>query len=91
MLKAIDSKDAKKSVELIQEFREMMRNVDQGAEYVAWVTEPVNLKRMQSSIIDNLGVPARAMAIRRLLMSRTQKAVLLIQAMEIAIKRVHNL
>jgi hypothetical protein len=68
-----------------------MRNTTVGADYVSWISEPVNLTRAHKALAEDLGVPPRAMAIKRVLMSRTQKAVLLTQAMEIAIKRVHKL
>jgi hypothetical protein len=87
----ISSKDAQQSVTKVQQFKEFMKNPAVGADYVIWITEPVNLTRLQKALADDLEVPRRAMAIRRILMSRTQKAVLLIQAMEIAIKRVHKL
>lgn len=91
LLSSINSKDAQKSITTVQQFREMMRDTTVGADYVNWISEPVNLTRVHKALADDLGVPPRAMAIKRVLMSRTQRAVLLIQAMEMAIKRVHKL
>ena len=91
LLSIIASKDAQKSVAAIQEFNQHMRDPAVGADYVMWISEPINLSRIQKSITDDLGVHPRAMMIKRVLMSRTQRAVLLIQAMEIAIKRQHQL
>lgn len=91
LLETIKSKDALKSYTQVQQFKENMRDATVGADYVLWISEPVNLTRVHQALAEDLGVPPRAMAIKRVLMSRTQRAVLLVQAMEIAIKRVHQL
>jgi len=91
LLEVIKSKDALQSYTQVQQFRENMRNTTVGADYVTWISEPVNLTRVHKAIAEDLGVPPRAMAIKRSLMSRAQKASLLVQAMEIAIRRVHQL
>lgn len=91
LILTINSKDALKSMTQVQQFKENMRDISVGADYVLWISEPVNLTRVQKALADDLGVPPRAMMIKRVLMSRTQRAVLLIQAMEIAIKRTHQL
>ena len=91
LLETIKSKDVLKSITQVQQFRESMKDTTVGADYVAWISEPVNLTRVHKALAEDLDVPPRAMLIKRILMSRTQKAVLLTQAMEIAIKRVHQL
>jgi hypothetical protein len=91
LLKTIESKDVQGTLTLVQQFKENMRNVTVGTDYVVWISEPVNLTRVQQALAKDLGVPPRAMMIKRVLMSRTQRSVLLIQAMEIAIKRVHSI
>lgn len=91
LLEVIRSKDAQQSVSKVQQFRESMKDPTVGVDYVSWITEPVNLTLVHKAIAEDLGVPPRAMAIRRVLMSRTQKAMLLVQAMETAIKRVHKI
>jgi hypothetical protein len=91
LIEAINSKDAQRFITEIQQFKANMRDVTVGADYVTWITEPVNLTVVQKAIAEDLGVPPRAMAIKRLLMSRPQKAALLVQAMELAVKRVHKL
>jgi hypothetical protein len=91
LLEAIQSKDAQQFVTQVQQYREGMRDVTVGADYVVWISEPVNLTRIHKALAEDLGVPPRALAIKRRLMSRTQKAALLLQAMEIATKRVHKL
>lgn len=91
LLETIKSKDVQKSLSLVQQFREKMKDTTVGADYVSWISEPVNLTGVHKALAEDLDVPPRAMLIKRVLMSRTQKAVLLIQAMEIAIKRVHKL
>ena len=91
LIQTINSKDALKSVTQVQQFKENMRDATVGADYVLWISEPANLTRVKTALAEDLGVPPRAMLIKRILMSRTQRAVLLIQAMEIAIKRVHGI
>jgi len=90
LLETIKSKDVLKSITQIQQFKASMRDVTVGADFVTWISEPVNLTRVQKALAEDLGVPPRAMAIKRVLMSRPQRASLLVQAMEIAIKRVHR-
>mgnify|MGYP007082043438 FL=1 len=90
LLETIKSKDVLKSITQIQQFKASMRDVTVGADFVTWISEPVNLTRVQKALAEDLGVPPRAMAIKRVLMSRPQRASLLVQAMEIAIKRVHQ-
>jgi hypothetical protein len=91
LLETIKSKDALKSYAQVQQFREKMKDVTVGTDYVIWISEPVNLTRVHKALAEDLDVPPRAMVIKRVVMNRTQKAVLLVQAMEGAIKRVHNL
>jgi hypothetical protein len=91
LLETIKSKDAQKFITQVQQYREGMKDTTVGADYVVWVNEPVNLTRIQKALAEDLDVPPRAMLIKRVMMSRTQRAVLLIQAMEIAVKRRYNL
>ena len=91
LLETIKSKDALKSMILVQQYRENMKDVTVGHDYVAWISEPVNLTKVHKALAEDLDVPPRAMAIKRVLMSRTQRAMLLTQAMELAIKRCYKL
>jgi hypothetical protein len=91
LLETIKSKDALKSYTQVQQFKDKMKDVTVGADYVMWISEPVNLTRVHKALAEDLDVPPRAMVIKRMSLNRTQKAVLLVQAMEGAIKRVHNL
>jgi len=91
LLEAIKSKDALKSVSIVQQFRENMKNATVGSDYVMWISEPANLTKIHQALAEDLSVPPRLLAIKRVLMSRTQRSVLLISAMEAAIKKVHNL
>ena len=91
LLQTIKSKDAQKSYDLIQQFRENMRDTTVGADYVIWISEPANLTLVHKALADDLNVPPRLLAIKRVSMSRTQKSVLLGQAMDLAIKKVHKL
>jgi hypothetical protein len=67
-----------------------MKDVTVGADYVVWITEPANLTRLHKALAEDMNIPPRALAIKRVSMSRTQKAVLLIQAMEIAVRRLQK-
>jgi len=91
LLEIIKSKDALRSYTKVQQFKEKMKDATVGTDFVVWISEPVNLTKVHKALAEDLGVPPRAMAIKRVLMSRTQKAVLLVQAMELAIKKVHKL
>jgi len=91
LLDTIKSKDVQKSYTQVQQLKENMRDATVGADYVTWISEPANLTKMHKALAEDLMVPPRAMAIKRVLMSRAQRAMLLVQAMEIAIKRVHKL
>ncbi len=91
LLESINSKDAQTALTQIQQFKDNMRNPTVGADYVMWITEPVNLTSVHKALAEDLNVPPRLLAIRRAMMNRTQKAVLLFQAIENAVKRVHNL
>lgn len=91
LLESINSKDAQQALTQVQQFRDNMKNMTVGADYVMWITEPVNLTSVHKALAEDLNVPPRLLAIRRSIMNRTQKAVLLMQAVELAIKRVHNI
>jgi hypothetical protein len=91
LMAAIESKDAQQSLAEVHRFKEHMRNVDVGANYVMWITEPVNLTKVHKALAEDLDVPPRLLAIRRTMLNRTQRAVLLVQAIENGIKRVHSL
>lgn len=91
LILTINSKDALASITQVHQYHDNMCDPTVGADYVIWISEPVNLTRVHKAIAEDLGVPPRAMAIKRVLMSRPQRAALLIQAMEIAIRRVHQL
>lgn len=75
----------------VQQFKEKMRDATVGTDFVLWITEPVNLTSVHKALADDLNVPPRLLVIRRMAMSRTQRAVLLVQAIENAIKKVHKL
>ena len=91
LLSVINSKDAQESLSKVKQYRDNMRDTTVGVDYVTWITEPANLTLVHRALADDLGVPPRLLAIRRMSMSRTQKAVLLVQAIENAIKKVHKL
>lgn len=91
LLESIKSKDAQQALTQVQQFKENMRNTTVGADYVMWITEPANLTSVHKALAEDLSVPPRLLAIRRVAMNRTQKAVLLVQAIEMAVKKVHSI
>lgn len=91
LLETIKSKDALKSMTQVQQYKENMRDATVGADYVTWISEPANLTLVHKALAEDLGVPPRVLAIKRVLMSRPQRAYLLVQAMELGIKKVHQL
>jgi hypothetical protein len=91
LLETIKSKDVQQSYTQVQQFKEKMRDATVGADYVLWITEPANLTLVHKALAEDLQVPQRLLAIKRVAMSRTQKAVLLVQAIEMAVKKVHSL
>jgi hypothetical protein len=91
LIDSIISGDAALVLVEIGKFKEGMQNREHGAEYVRWISEPVNLTNVHQSLIRYLNIEQRSMAIRRMVVSRTQRAVLLMQAIEIAVRRTHKL
>ena len=91
LLDAINSADAVAAVLQIQQYKENMRNPQIGADYVMWITEPPNLTSVHKALTTSLNIPQRLLAIKRSALNRTQKSVLLVQAIENAIKRVHTI
>jgi hypothetical protein len=91
LLDAIRQKDARGTYDKVQQYKENMKNITVGSDFVMWISEPANLTKVHQALATDLGVPPRAMAIKRIVMNRTQRALLLLQAMENGIKRTHNL
>jgi hypothetical protein len=90
-LLVIDSADPSSVMNTIVKYGENMRDPAIGAAHVMWITDPANLTKIHTELINKLGIPAKLMSIRRGNYSRTRKAVMLVQAMEFAVKRVHKL
>ena len=78
-------------LEKLSAYRNGVRDPSTGAGFVAWISTPVNLTQVHTALVNSMGVPQRALAIRRLNVTRGQKVMMLPQAMEIAVKRTHNL
>lgn len=91
ILQSIKNKDAQGFLTKIQQFKDKMSETTAGPSFVIWITEPVNLTKLHKGLAEDLMIPPRLLAIKRMNMSRTKKAMLLIQAMEIAVKKVHQL
>ena len=91
LIDAIKSKDVDATLLLVQQYKDSMKNSSVGAEYVTWISEPANLTAVHKSLIDDLQIHPRLLAIKRVLMSRTQRSVLLVQAIEMAIRKTYKL
>jgi hypothetical protein len=89
LLDAIKSKDVQRAKAQVQQFNANMRDATVGADYVIWITEPVNLTEVHKALAEDLEVPPRLLAIRRKLMSRAMRAMILVSAMEKALERVY--
>lgn len=89
LLNAIKSKDVQETKTQVQQFSDNMRDMTVGADYVIWITEPVNLTEVHKALAEDLEVPPRLLAIKRMAMSRARKAALLVQAMTNALNRVY--
>ena len=90
LLDSISSKNALEAITQVQQFKENMKDITVGADHVMWITEPANLTRVHKALAEDLDVPSRLLAIRRIQMNRTQRAVLLVQSIEMAIKKVYG-
>ncbi len=88
LLAAIKSKDVQKAITAVQQYHASMRDATVGHDYVNWLSEPANLTLVHQALAEDLNVPPRLLAIRRQLMSRTQRAVLLISAIDRALARI---
>jgi hypothetical protein len=91
LMVAIKSKDAKLTLNEVQQYDAKMRDTTVGNDYIAWISEPVNLTKVHNALAEDLNVPPRLLSMRRQLMSRTQRAVMFIKVIEAAVKRVHTL
>lgn len=91
LIETIKSKDAQLALSKIQRFQDMMKNPEIGADFVVWITEPVNLTNVHKALAEDLGVPQRLLAIKRMKFTRTTKAMLLVTAMQLAVKKVYSL
>lgn len=90
LVETIRSRDVQETITKVQQYKEYMRDATVGADFVIWITEPVNLTMVHKALAEDLSVPPRVLAIKRVMMSRTQRAVLLLQAIELGIKKVHK-
>lgn len=91
LINIIPTKDGKLILEQIRLFDQGMRTPAVGADYVNWITTPTNLNLIHKLLIDNLNIPPKILSIRRASLNRTQTAVLLVRAIEMAVKRVCNI
>ena len=91
ILAAINAKNPEETLLKIQGYIESMKNPEIGAEYVSWITTPVNVTNIHNALTSELEINPRALLIKRRPLSRPQRGILLIYAMEIAIKRQYQL
>ena len=91
LIDIIKSKDARKTIAKVQQFRNIMKDTTVGADYVNWITEPANLTEVHKALANDLNVPPKLLSIRRISPARTLKAAMLLQAIEMSVKKVHKL
>lgn len=87
---AIKRKDAESTYNEIKKFKEKMRDPEIGIYYVSWILIPANLTTLKELLVSELNISPRSLAIKRTIVSRTQRALLMVQAMEIALRRAYN-
>jgi len=82
---AIRAHDKPKTLILISELREAVRN-DMAA--VKWITEPANIAHLHSLLTEELGVPPKAMQLRNRISHRQRRAWMFVEALENGLRRV---
>lgn len=85
--RTIEEKDIQKTLMLVTTLKDMVR-VD--AEAVKWISEPANLNKLQSSLTDHLGVPQKLMMVKGRIPHKQRRAMLFMEAMEAAVRKVIN-
>jgi hypothetical protein len=65
LIESIKSKDAQRALSAITQYRDSMKTPAIGADYVMWLTEPVNLTSVHKALAEDLNVPPKLLAIRR--------------------------
>ena len=83
----IVEKDIQKTLMLVTTLKEMVRN---DAEAVKWISEPTNLNQLQAALTDNLGVPQKLMMVKGRIPHKQRRAMLFMEAMEAAVRKVIN-
>lgn len=91
LIGSLESSDPAAVLESLAAFKLGMRTPEVGVDFINWISNPKNLTQVHELLSSRLGIPPRLLAIRRINTSRGQRTMLLLQAMEIAIKKVHNL
>lgn len=84
LFEAIEAKDKQKTLLLIVQLKEAVKT-DPAA--CKWVTEPLNLKEVHNSLIENLNVDPKAMRVKERITHRQRRALLFVQAIENGIRR----
>lgn len=91
LLASIQEKNAADVLDKVRQFRDCMKDSSTGASFVVWITDPANLLRVHTALSKELNIPTKLLAIKRMPITRTQRAMLFTQAMELGIKKVHLL
>lgn len=91
MLVTAESGDAAAFLVALGDFKDALQTPGSGSEYVNWLSNPANLTKLHLAISTNLNVPPRLLAIKRLSVSRGQKCMMMLRAMEISVRKIHNL
>lgn len=85
LLDALNDKMASDALVFIREYKEGIHLCNT---YIAWIIQPVNLSKLQSAIVEHLGIPHKALMIKiKPNSSRGMRASLFVQAMEICITK----
>lgn len=85
--KTIEEKDIQKTLMLVTKLKEMVRS---DAEAVKWISEPANLTKLQASLVENLEIPHKLMLIKGRIPHKQRRAMLFMEAMEAAVRKVIN-
>lgn len=91
LLNVIETASPEEALVAIGQYKAGMMDPLSGAHLVGWVSIPANLMELQSKMEQFQGVPRKLMSIKRTNATRVRRALLMVQAMELALKKVHNL
>lgn len=91
LLNTIETATPQGALTAITEFKAKMAEPQTGPLLVGWVSVPNNVMALHTCLTQFQGVPPKLMSIRRGNMTRARRSILMVQAMELALKKVHRL